>query len=604
LMAGQNHAVPPIPDADERPNPLDPAIRQMHEALDGQHSTADPTKLHREDYIHIVEGVVDYFHHFQAPDGRIIDPFVHREIQYSTPTYALAAAVLIESGKRPDLLDSASRALDCAMYELASHSAADKVGDFFIVPVMLAYRYLDKRVSPAVRSRWNGYLRTIDPDLAYSDRIGIGQPDVMNWNSSALAGEFLRYKAGFTDLSFVSRYLDAQLPRFTPEGLYRDPGTPLVYDAAARFNFLLLLEEGYAGPHSKALNTLLARGAWASLLMQSSAGDFPAGGRSTEHSWNDALQCAAFEIWARRSAQRGDATAAQAFKRGAHLAARAITRWIRPSGELWIVKNHFDPAVRHGFESYSFHSQYNLLTAAYLAMAWSFADDNIAEGVSPADTGGFLVDLPEFRKVFANIQGHYLEIETGADPHYNSTGLLRIHRPDMVDQIGPSDNPPIEGNSAQTGLSWQTGAVRESLAQIPAERITASTSLESLSAKEMRFSVLYELSGAAIKRLTETYTLTPNDVTVTVKLDGPIDAWTIAFPAFLSDGERKGQSDLRTDALTVHSALSGQQFQIIEPAVVLTKTDKTVTMRTGDYQIVEATGNGNVVTYRIGRPTP
>ena len=28
-----------------------------------------------------------------------------------------------------------------------------------------------------------------------------------------------------------------------------------------------------------------------------------------------------------------------------------------------------DPRLRHGYESYSFHSQYNLLTAAMLAIA-------------------------------------------------------------------------------------------------------------------------------------------------------------------------------------------------------------------------------------------
>ena len=48
-----------------------------------------------------------YFRKHQDEKGRIIDPFVKKEIQYSTPCFAWAAAVLIQSGKEPDLVNSA-----------------------------------------------------------------------------------------------------------------------------------------------------------------------------------------------------------------------------------------------------------------------------------------------------------------------------------------------------------------------------------------------------------------------------------------------------------------------------------------------------------------
>jgi hypothetical protein len=135
-----------------------------------------------------------------------------------------------------------------------------------------------------------------------------------------------------------------------------------------------------------------------------------------------------FETFARLYARRGEAHAAAAFKRAARLSVRSIGRWVRPSGELWVVKNRIDPGLRHGYESYSFHSQYNLLTAAMLALAWLRADETIGEGGCPAETIGFGFDVqPAFRKAFLGAAGTLVEIDTGADLHYNPTGIVRIH---------------------------------------------------------------------------------------------------------------------------------------------------------------------------------
>jgi hypothetical protein len=87
-----------------------------------------------------------------------------------------------------------------------------------------------------------------------------------------------------------------------------------------------------------------------------------------------------------------------------------------------------DPGLRHGYESYSFHSQYNLLTSAMLALAWLRADDNIPEGACPVETSGFGFDIqPAFRKAFLGAARTLVEIDTGADLRYNPTGIVRIH---------------------------------------------------------------------------------------------------------------------------------------------------------------------------------
>lgn len=115
------------------------------------------------------------------------------------------------------------------------------------------------------------------------------------------------------------------------------------------------------------------------------------------------------------------------FKRAARLALRALQRWRRPSGELCIVKNHLDPALRHGFEAYSFHSQYNLLAASMLASAYAFADEEVTERPAPCEVGGFLLQVPALHKIFANAAGLYLEIDSCAEAKYESTGeTLRL----------------------------------------------------------------------------------------------------------------------------------------------------------------------------------
>ncbi|MHB8523526.1 MAG: hypothetical protein ACYDH9_22595, partial [Limisphaerales bacterium] len=184
-------------------------------------ATVAATVLSRNDYLAVGEGIVDYFRHFQAADGRVIDPFVHREVQYSTPCYAWAAAALVESGRRPELVESAAQALERALQELADGKPADRHGDFFTFPAMLAYEHLREHVAPERRRQWEVLLRAIQPEHAYSDLIQTGRPAVHNWNVVAIAGEFLRNQDGFTDGAFVDRYLEAQLPHFTAEGMYR-----------------------------------------------------------------------------------------------------------------------------------------------------------------------------------------------------------------------------------------------------------------------------------------------------------------------------------------------------------------------------------------------
>jgi hypothetical protein len=111
---------------------------------------------------------------------------------------------------------------------------------------------------------------------------------------------------------------------------------------------------------------------------------------------------------------------------------------------------------------YSYFSNYNLLPASWLALAYEFADDSITECAAPADVGGaaFAVDaVVAMRKVYAGALGTYVELQTGADPTFDASGLNRLHI-DACDLtpapspcrlpglLGPSQAPGIMGNLA------------------------------------------------------------------------------------------------------------------------------------------------------------
>ncbi|MFA0751220.1 MAG: hypothetical protein SLRJCFUN_001623 [Candidatus Fervidibacter sp.] len=560
-----------------------------------------PTNLSRSDYLSVISGTVRFFRHFQTADGRIVDPFVHREVQYSTPCYAWAATMLVVSGMQPDLLDSAAMALECSLRQLADGNPADRHGDFFTFPAMLAYEHLRHLVPSERRRKWEQLLRSIDPYRAYRDVLTEKKGTVHNWNIVAIAGEFLRYQADFTDLAFVERHLEAQLQHFTAEGLYRDPKVPMAYDHFPRHFLAAMLERGYAGKFQSELRELLERAAWTSLLMQSPLGELPTGGRSAQHQWNEAMQCVTYEIWARRKWREGDKVAARAFKRAAHLALQSVKRWVRPSGELWIVKNRFDPALRHGFESYSFHSQYNLLAASMLATAWLFADEQIPEGACPVDVGGFVIHLPDFHKVIANAGGLFVEIDTAADPNYNSTGLLRVHRKDVDGLVGPSDGAAAKDEPLAVGVAWREGDRWQPLAGLGQGQIAhVAVTAHEQTPQRVVFTVRYEVNRTTVRTVSETHELTPTCVRVTVSVDGAVDRLLVRFPALAFDGQRASRITADGDTATVQLGESRQTFRVEAPkGVRLYRTGRWVPCRNGYLEPIEGEAKGNRVVYTL-----
>ena len=572
--------------------PLEPAVAAYRRSVaDGVRGFA-PTGLGRDAYLQLIGGIVRFFATAQDARGAIIDPYDQKERQYSTPAFALAGATLCAAKADPALLSAVVKAMQASCADLADGKAADGHADFFTVLLMHADRTLAPLAGEAAAAGWRRDLARIVPEKIY--RRQPTDKAINNWNLVAVAGEWMRTRAalGASD-AWVEASLQRQMPLFTDCGMYRDPNDPMAYDHFARLWALDLMDEGYRGAQAAALDTILERGAWASLLMQSPWGELPCGGRSAHHQWNEAEQAVTFESFARRFAARGDRVAAGACKRAARLSIRSIARWVRPSGELWIVKNRMDPKLRHGYESYSFHSQYNLLTAAMLAIAWQRADEGIPEGPSPADTGGFAFALqPSFHKVIANAGGTYVEIDTGADLHYNPTGLLRIHHRDVPPETfsdGVSAGaaytlPSKPDRSLALGPAWRdrAGAWHTLADHAGADLDPAAFTLTRASAARVEFEVVYRgrLRGGATA-VVERCTITPGRVELSHRVEGDVAAVRQVWPFLSTDGAEPSTVALRGETASVIRGSGTVDFTAMTPGAVVARLGVSLPCRNG-----------------------
>jgi hypothetical protein len=506
-----------------------------------------PTKLNRRDYLKLIMGEVDFWKNHQNAEGAIIDPYRKEEYQYSTPAYALAAAAATVWADRKDLLESAAKAMDWSVSTLSQRRAATQHEDFYPPLIAHALPLLKPLVAPERAARWEAEIRGIDPFKIYRQAIGGN-----NWNLVAASGEALFQQMGLRDVknSFVNQSITAQGGKFTsPYGLYLEG--PLAYDAFPRLWLSDIVAQGYDGANAAELGEMMRRGALTSLFIQSPFGELPAGHRSAHHQWNEAEQCVIYEIYAARALKEGDANLVGMYKRAAHLALASMFRWVRPSGEMQIVKNWIHPAQSHAYEVYSGHSNYNLLPMGMLALAYQHAatTEAVSEVPAPADSGGFVIELKELHKIIANAGGTYVEIDPTSSPEYDATGLIRVHIPGVSPQLGPSDSlvkkPKYHvadgvSPSANTGIgvAWKdAGGVWRRVGELHASNIQKWI-LSNVSQPPQRvvFDVTYEGNLLGVSRIVERYSITPGRVQLTTKLEGYNGPLRYMWPVLADDG--------------------------------------------------------------------
>jgi hypothetical protein len=577
------------------------------------------TGFTRADYLRTIEKIARAMLKYQNSSGQIVDPLKGREFQYSTPCFAHAVAVLCGSGfiKDDALLQAGIKAMDASIKHMVNNTCPDGHGDFFTVPMMLAYWNFKNVVDAAKYSSWRTDLGRINTGTVYRNLAP-------NWIGINVAGEFLRYKEGLTSINYVQDRIQYQITRTGKTGLYQDSYSPettdavpntdgnsLPYDNVARAVLGIIATNGYQGNYYQDLRNCVIRGAWTGLLYQSPFGEVPTGMRSSHHWWNEADAAINYELWAAQYAKAGKPLIAGAFKRAAMLSLKTIQSWHRSDGSGFVTKARYPIDSQWGYMTYSSHTQYNLWTASALAMAWQYGDSTIQEKAAPCDIGGFVCKvLPGFKKVFANAGGTYVEYDVRGDHAHNPTGLLRLHLKTSYPQLGPSDGAvgqvisgaqywplyphadPGGQKNLSVGPSWMESGSWYPLAemqQIPQVEILDETPGKSA------FKLVYSLSGGAT--LHETVVVEPRGVTVTDSLvGGNHSAIRANYPMLRSDGEEQSQISLSGNQVTIRLKDKGVRFMVRRPSnATLVRTNVLRNHRNGKCEGVYAEVQGRVV---------
>jgi rhamnogalacturonyl hydrolase YesR len=565
------------------------------------------TGLSKNDYLKIIEGQVRAIKQYQDVSGRIIDPVKKKEMYYATPCYAHSVAILAASGYTKDaaLVESGMKAMDVVTADMALNRSAGGHGDFYTWPVMFAYRLYKGIASEARWKKWHNNITAMKSEKFYRYYRKL---NAHNWVLINTAGEYLRFKENVTKekvtlLNYVDTCLKSQMQRFTEYGMYIDDynSPPPAYDLFSRQYLSSMLAYGYQGAYYKQYRDLLNKGAWMSLFLQSPFGEAPAGFRSAHHIWNEAEQCVIFEIYANEYAKKGEAKIAEAFKRAAMLSLSSIKSWLRPDGSGYIVKNKYPIAAQHGYEGYSVHTCYNMLTTSMLAQAWEFANDKINEGIAPVDLGGYVVAIHKpFHKVFASAGGAYVEYDTRGDQKYNPTGIIRIHLKGSHPQLGPSDGCAAlysgKGVSIAIGPSWQNSdGTWFSLAKHKQENPIIETLKETPEMSQFR--IIY-LAGE--RTLTETVTVENGKVTVEDELSGNVTSMRITWPLLTFNGKEGSEVKIANNAAVVKLEGKSIKFTAIEPVnCSLVSGDKEYGHRNGKVKPLYFEFRGNKAKYSI-----
>lgn len=512
-----------------------------------------PLAVPKERYLDILEALCRYARTLQNPDGAIIDPYLHEEVQYSTPYYAYAVATLVGTGRAPDLLPSGIAAMEHATAQFGTGSRAipQQHGEFFIASLTEALEKYQPLVNPHQYALWRNRMRLPLMKLV-TNRI------FNNWQTYAMKGEWLRSRAGLIESTAATHYIeqawrDQQQSRIAavPFGLYHDRSSDpdsLSVEAVGRGNLLALVEDGYDGPSASAIRNAVESGTRIALFLQDPSGQAPANGRTDDHVFVDVAYQLAFEAMAELRYAEGKTEIAGIYRHAALLALTNIKRWRRTDpgweGSYFVTKNHFDPALRVGYQLASQYTNYNGALMFHLAEAYNTRNSPVEERPAPSEIGGYALRLDdEFSSAFANACGLQIQVNLrgqvseSSGNYWTPLGIVRIARSAWDTRLGPSDG----ALTAHGGISFAPAFLENGkwvrMAELSA-RYQASFTPTFVHPALVRCSVEYRPKpGFQGPVFVDELIIVPEGVlSITRKLSSEEIRWGVSWPLLANDG--------------------------------------------------------------------
>ncbi|MBR9775405.1 MAG: hypothetical protein GYB55_10465 [Cytophagales bacterium] len=558
----------------------------------------DKSKVDKNDFLELIEATCEVMAINQNPSGAIIDPYLKREHQYSTPYFAFAVGVLLKAGKGKHLKAAGIKAMEHSTLAFSKGSKAipDEHGEFFISPLTNSLQFYKNHVSQDQFKTWTERMRT-PLEVVMQNFDG----RINNWRTYAMKGEWNRVNHKLSDKSFATEFIETAWNQYSQKirivndkwNMYQDWSSDpqsLAVEAVGRGNLIALATEGYDGPSSPEIWKAFRKGTYTSLYTQSPDGQAPPNGRTDNHIFNDVLYQLAFEVMAEDAWKNGDQYLAGQYRRAANLAFKSIYRWQRDSGpfkgSFYITKNHFDPKDRIGYQPASQWGNYTGALVQHLAEAWISRKNEIPEFPSPAEIGGYAFTTDDsFGAFFANAGGFQVMVNLrGASvPKYGLSwtplGTVRMVKQGWDGRLGPSDGEhDISKNSTyqmktdngthvdsygpQSGISfgpeWKERGHWVRIADVPST-YRAEAEIKFVHPLLVRFTIHYTyVTGRGGPYFSQEFILTP-DLLVTRLKNAQSHQFGLTVPLLENDGRPLITSISNNIAQTGYSKNGDQQ---------------------------------------------
>ena len=534
-------------------------------------------------------------------DAHIVEYFerVKREglIEHGFPRLTANIGILIAHGYRGDLLPLFLEMMEFCCATMPRVKAAN---DFSVKEIIFCILALKEKeaVENEQIERWLGYMRTVDPKSTYNVIAwSEDATNVFNWALFSTVSEQLREYAGLTDAqAFVDSQMPPQLIHLDENSMYRDAFVhpPMVYDLVSRGLFSVLLHFGYKGKYADVIEEHLRKSALLSLDMQSVTGEIPYGGRSMQFLHNEPHLAAIFEYEARRYAKEGNKALAGRFKAAAARAIGDTEKWLSLS-PIYHIKNRFSPerGYKGGFgcEDYAYFDKYMITVASFLYAAYLLADDEILPSDERQDVPRAFTLSDDFHKVFLRAGSYFTEFDTSADPHYDASGLGRIHREGAPSTIALSVPCPASpnyfiGDEERIDLSFAP-ALKEGDAWLFATNASVKYELSSLIEEKETASAAF-VCRFGEKTVSAIHCVSDSGVTVSLSGEGEIG---YLLPAFDFDGEAKTTVTQSEGSLSI--AYGGWECRYTTDGAII-DLGKTGANRNGVYRAFLAEGKDSL----------
>jgi hypothetical protein len=368
--------------------------------------------------------------------------------EHGFPRLTSNIGIMIAHGRRRDLMSLFLEMMDFCCHQIPRVKAAN---DFSVREILNCIKELEdaKAVDAEHLDAWKRELATIEPYSCYTKIAKSADEEHFNWALFTAVSEYRRMVAGLGgDRDVIDTQIATQLRHLDENGMYRDGNTqaPIVYDHVPRGLFAILLRLGYDGKYHDRIDEVVKNGALLSLKMQSVTGEMPFGGRSNQFMHNEAWLAVIFEYEASRYAKAGDLALAGKFKAAANRATQNIALWFSKS-PIYHVKNRYPLHTKHGCEKYAYFDKYMITAASFLHEAYLCCDDSIPEAEFDLSPMSWQTS-EHFHAVYLRAGGYSAQLDINADPHYDASGLGRVHRVDAPGAICMSVPCPAEPSYA------------------------------------------------------------------------------------------------------------------------------------------------------------